>query len=302
MKVNKFVGFISSAVLAFAVLAVGLVVNPVDVMADDDSCTHPDVTFDFADGVHEKRCVSCGRSLGTHVIVPVKVVLDDPYFCHKYDCGEPGCTLTGGAAIPHSSTPDNPTKCVKCGKTCDPWCVGQITNGDEVFHAMVDTVKQAFGGRNPEQLTLAEMKTSVSYALNALRASGNALPANTVKTSALNNGSSDVAAVVAEDRDAVNQQAFAQAMCQNLGYTNVTPLKTYNMYALNSTYDAKNKSQVITWGDTGLSYSDTAFVVWYNQKLGRTELLSAVVGLNGDVAVSVPALGDVSTMTVVKAK
>ena len=124
---------------------------------------------------------------------------------------------------------------------------------------------------------------------------------NTVKISASNSGSSDVAAVVADDRDAANQQAFAQAMCKNLGYGNVETLKTYNMYALNSSYDAKNKSQIITWSGTGLKSGDTAFVVWYNQKLGKTELLPAVVGANGDVAVSVPSIGDVSTMTIVKA-
>ena len=126
-------------------------------------------------------------------------------------------------------------------------------------------------------------------------------PVNTVKTSASNSGSSDVAAVVADDRDAANQQAFAQAMCKNLGYGNVETLKTYNMYALYVSYVTKNKSQIITWSGTGLKFGDTAFVVWYNQKLGKMELLPAVVGADGTVAVSVPALGDCSTMTVVKA-
>ncbi len=164
-----------------------------------------------------------------------------------------------------------------------------------------DLAKEAFGGRAPEALSLTEQMSAVSYALNNLRAGGFALPANTVKASGTNNGSSDIAAVVADNRDAINQQVFAQVMCQNLGFKNITPLKTYNMYALHATYDAKTKAQTITWANTGLKFGDTAFVVWYNQKLGKIELLPAVVGPNGDVAVSVPALGDVSTMTVVKA-
>lgn len=163
-----------------------------------------------------------------------------------------------------------------------------------------DVAKEAFGGRAPEALSVEEQKTAVSYALANLRAGGLALPANTVKTGAANGGS-DIAAVVADNRDAVNQQVFAQVMCQNLGFKNVIPLKTYNMYSLYATYDAKNKAQTITWTNTGLKFGDTAFVVWYNQKLGKIELLPAIVGPNGDVAVSVPALGDVSTMTVVKA-
>ena len=57
----------------------------------------------------------------------------------------------------------------------------------------------------------------------------------------------------------------------------------------------------LQWANTGLKAGDTAFVVWYNQKLGRIELLPAVVGVDGSVAVNVPALGDVSTMTIVKA-
>lgn len=164
-----------------------------------------------------------------------------------------------------------------------------------------DLAKEAFGGRAPEALSVEEQKTAVSYALANLRAGGLALPVNTVKASGTNNGSSDIAAVVADNRDAINQQVFAQVMCQNLGFKNITPLKTYNMYALHATYDAKTKAQTITWANTGLKFGDTAFVVWYNQKLGKIELLPAVVGPNGDVAVSVPALGDVSTMTVVKA-
>lgn len=163
-----------------------------------------------------------------------------------------------------------------------------------------DLAKEAFGGRAPEALSLTEQMSAVSYALNNLRAGGFALPANTVKSSGANNGSSDIAAVVADNRDAVNQQVFAQVMCSNLGFKNVIPLKTYNMYALHATYDAKTKAQTITWANTGLKFGDTAFVVWYNQKLGKIELLPAIVGANGDVAVSVPALGDVSTMTVVK--
>lgn len=163
-----------------------------------------------------------------------------------------------------------------------------------------DVAKEAFGGRAPEALSVEEQKTAVSYALANLRAGGLALPANTVKTGAANGGS-DIAAVVADNRDAANQQVFAQVMCQNLGFKNVIPLKTYNMYSLYATYDAKNKAQTITWANTGLKFGDTAFVVWYNQKLGKIELLPAIVGPNGDVAVSVPALGDVSTMTVVKA-
>ena len=182
------------------------------------------------------------------------------------------------------------------------WVEVKVEHKEESKHEEParDVAKEAFGGRAPEALSVEEQKTAVSYALANLRAGGLALPANTVKTGAANGGS-DIAAVVADNRDAVNQQVFAQVMCQNLGFKNVIPLKTYNMYSLYATYDAKKKAQTITWANTGLKFGDTAFVVWYNQKLGKIELLPAIVGPNGDVAVSVPALGDVSTMTVVKA-
>ena len=261
------------------------------------------------DGMHYWGCSPCEEEMSddehiTHAISLIKEEANHAFICYTYRCGRCGEMAYG---IYHVSTSENPTKCVNCGKTCSADCVKNDKDADKKLQEVIkeaeekDPSREAFGGRAPEQLTLAEQKTSVSYALNALRASGNALPVNTVKTSASNSGSSDVAAVVADDRDAANQQAFAQAMCQNLGYTNVTPLKTYNMYALYTTYYDKTKAQTVTWANTGLKFGDTAFVVWYNQKLGKMELLPAVVGADGTVAVSVPALGDCSTMTVVKA-
>lgn len=163
-----------------------------------------------------------------------------------------------------------------------------------------DLSAKAFGGRKPDQLSVAEQKTAVSYALECLRAGGNALPAQAVTVN-VGGKAQDIAAVVAEDRNATNQQMFAQVMATRLGFKKVTALKTYDMYALSASSTVKNNTQVIKWANTGLKAGDTAFVVWYNQKLGRTELLPAVVGVDGSVAVNVPALGDVSTMTIVKA-
>ena len=163
-----------------------------------------------------------------------------------------------------------------------------------------DLSAKAFGGRKAEQLSVAEQKSAVSYALESLRAGGNALPAQAVTVN-VGGKAQDIAAVVAEDRNATNQQMFAQVMATRLGFKKVTALKTYDMYALSASSTVKNNAQVIKWANTGLKAGDTAFVVWYNQKLGRIELLPAVVGVDGSVAVNVPALGDVSTMTIVKA-
>lgn len=163
-----------------------------------------------------------------------------------------------------------------------------------------DLSAKAFGGRKADQLSVAEQKSAVSYALECLRAGGNALPAQAVTVN-VGGKAQDIAAVVAEDRNATNQQMFAQVMATRLGFKKVTALKTYDMYALSASSTVKNNAQVIKWANTGLKAGDTAFVVWYNQKLGRIELLPAVVGVDGSVAVNVPALGDVSTMTIVKA-
>lgn len=163
-----------------------------------------------------------------------------------------------------------------------------------------DLSAKAFGGRKADQLSVAEQKSAVSYALESLRAGGNALPAQAVTVN-VGGKAQDIAAVVADNRNTANQQMFAQVMAANLGFKKVTALKTYDMYTLNASSTVKNNSQVIKWANTGLKAGDTAFVVWYNQKLGKIELLPAVVGVDGTVAVNVPALGDVSTMTIVKA-
>ena len=330
------------SLIAVTVFITGLVLAPVNVMAEEGECTHENGHWVEEDGMHYWRCLHCGEDVSdskhrnhaiircwyekdgmhywgcspceeemsddehiTHAISLIKEEANHAFICYTYRCGRCG---KGAYAIYHVSTSENPTKCVNCGKTCSADCVKNDKDADKKLQEVIkeaeekDPSREAFGGRAPEQLTLAEQKTSVSYALNALRASGNALPFNTVKTTAENgDGYGDVAAVVADDRDAANQQAFAQAMCKNLGYGNVETLKTYNMYALYVSYVTKNKSQIITWSGTGLKFGDTAFVVWYNQKLGKMELLPAVVGADGTVAVSVPVLGDCSTMTVVKA-
>ena len=300
------------SLIAVTVFITGLVLAPVNVMAEEEEgeCTHEIGHWVEEDGMHYWGCPPCEEEMSddehiTHAISLIKEEANHAFICYTYRCGRCGKMAYG---IYHVSTSENPTKCVNCGKTCSADCVKNDKDADKKLQEVIkeaeekDPSREAFGGRAPEQLTLAEQKTSVSYALNALRASGNALPFNTVKTSTANgDGYGDVVAVVADDRDAANQQAFAQAMCQNLGYTNVTPLKTYNMYALYTTYYDKTKAQTVTWANTGLKFGDTAFVVWYNQKLGKMELLPAVVGADGTVAVSVPALGDCSTMTVVKA-
>ena len=316
MKGSKLVKILTTTIFAVTLLTT---VTPKEVKAEEETCSHLRTYFfnDYS-AVHKEKCLDCGKLTGVEHNIAQETVVDgsgSTLTCYTIRCTVCNTMVTKGGHDVGSNK-----VCNKCHNTIDDSILAQMhlfnsSDVDKKVEKIIEEHKaekiieehkedasaKAFGGRTPDQLTLAEQKTSVSYALNALRASGNALPVNTVKTSASNSGSSDVAAVVADDRDAANQQAFAQAMCQNLGYTNVTPLKTYNMYALYATYDAKTKAQTITWANTGLKFGDTAFVVWYNQKLGKMELLPAVVGADGTVAVSVPALGDCSTMTVVKA-
>lgn len=316
MKGSKLVKILTTTIFAVTLLTT---VTPKEVKAEKETCGHL-VTVFHNDGsaVHKKWCVDCCEFTGEKHDIDQETVVDgsgSTLTCYTISCKVCNTMVTKGGHDVGSNK-----VCNICHNTIDDSILAQMhlfnsSDVDKKVEKIIEEHKaekiieehkedasaKAFGGRTPDQLTLAEQKTSVSYTLNALRASGNALPVNTVKTSASNSGSSDVAAVVADDRDAANQQAFAQAMCQNLGYTNVTPLKTYNMYALYATYDAKTKAQTITWANTGLKAGDSAFVVWYNQKLGKMELLPAVVGADGTVAVSVPALGDCSTMTVVKA-
>ena len=312
MKGSKLVKILTTTIFAVTLLTT---VTPKEVKAEEETCSHLRTYFfnDYS-AVHKEKCLDCGELTGVEHNIVQETVVDgsgSTLTCYTIRCTVCNTMVTKGGHDVGSNK-----VCNRCHNTIDDSIlekmhlfnssdvdkkVEKIIEEHKIEEHKEDASAKAFGGRTPDQLTLAEQKTSVSYTLNALRASGNALPVNTVKTSASNSGSSDVAAVVADDRDAANQQAFAQAMCQNLGYTNVTPLKTYNMYALYATYDAKTKAQTITWANTGLKAGDSAFVVWYNQKLGKMELLPAVVGTDGTVAVSVPALGDCSTMTVVKA-
>ncbi|MDO4189103.1 MAG: hypothetical protein Q4D29_08955 [Lachnospiraceae bacterium] len=276
------------------------------------------------DTKHEKWCLRCGNMVEEHPIEKVDVLYEAEPGSSGYDwicynvrckyCLEHGYESTPLSAVYHK--PGEGNKCTRCHKQLSQKAVDGIVDhyrhfgieikapskSEEKKEEKKDLSAEAFGGRKAEQLSVEEQKTAVSYAIENLRASGNALAANVVTMTNSGNGkAADVAAVVADNRDAANQQIFAQVMCNNLGFKNVTPLKTYNMYALHASYDAKNNKQTITWANTGLKPGDTAFVVWYNQKLGKIELLPAFVGPNGAVAVSVPALGDVSTMTVVKA-
>ena len=263
------------------------------------------------DDPHVQKCSVCGYENKRHS--PRDLDSQHPdWYTHVISgwrvkntaCGVDGCTIVpSGVGI---------TDCNH------EWVYGGKRNGEKMYECRKCQKKRweedkkekssssssssdaPFGGREASSLSVAEQKTAVAYAINELRASGNALPANTV-TSSSSGSKSDIAAVVADNRDTANQQIYAQVACANLGFKNIAPLATYNMYSLKASYLDKNKAQVITWANTGLKPGDTAFVVWYNQILGKIDLLPAVIGPTGDVAVSVPALGDVSTMTVVKA-
>ena len=288
----------------------------VDVKAED--CEHNYVweresstggdTFLY-DDPHVQKCSVCGHENKRHS--PRDLDSQHPdWYTHVISgwrvkntaCDVDGCTIVpSGVGI----------------TDCDhEWVYGGKRNGEKMYECRKCQKKRweedkkeksssssdaPFGGREASSLSVAEQKTAVAYAINELRASGNALPANTVTSNSSSGSKSDIAAVVADNRDTANQQIYAQVACANLGFKNIAPLATYNMYSLKATYLDKNKAQVITWANTGLKPGDTAFVVWYNQILGKIDLLPAVIGPTGDVAVSVPALGDVSTMTVVKA-
>lgn len=253
--------------------------------------------------IHSLVCLTCKKPKNSHIAEYYKDRYVSYYAGHRRLCKH--CSQ-GGEYIPHEY--DSNMTCTVCGYVpprVDESCNSSDTSKSEEKQEESkprDLNKEAFGGREASQLSVTEQKSAVSYAIDSLRASGNALAANVVTSNNGGNGkASDIAAVVADNRDAANQQIFAQVACANLGFKNVTPLATYNMYSLHSSYTAKNGAQVITWANTGLKAGDTAFVVWYNQKLGKIELLPALVDANGNVLVNVPALGDVSTMTVVKA-
>lgn len=320
------------AVIATSVMAV--VVMPAAVKADE--CTHEHQFWeqDFKDdgGMecdHILVCSECKAVLKSHNnsrVFPYEDFKDGfiSGYLRKEHCDTDGCDLPvyrradqceheygegQWSTNCHTGKKELVYECKKCGRL--KWETISDSSNDKKDEEKEekkeeskprDLNKEAFGGREASQLSVTEQKSAVSYAIDSLRASGNALAANVVTSNNGGNGkASDIAAVVADNRDAANQQIFAQVACANLGFKNVTPLATYNMYSLHSSYTAKNGAQVITWANTGLKAGDTAFVVWYNQKLGRIELLPALVDANGNVLVNVPALGDVSTMTVVKA-
>ena len=276
----------------------------------NNSCHHEDIRFRYKDlDVHEMFCRNCGEVLVTEEHSRNNGKWSAWATGHYYSC-KCGWTLLNkypdDSSLSHDPEWEDETDCsgnkIKRCKICGLTSDVPVQKNEKKEERSRDLSKEAFGGREASQLSVAEQKSSVSYALDSLRASGNALAANVVTSNNGGNGkASDIAAVVADNRDAANQQMFAQYACANLGFKNVTPLATYNMYSLHSSYTAKNGAQVITWANTGLKAGDTAFVVWYNQKLGRIELLPAMVDAAGNVLVNVPALGDVSTMTVVKA-
>lgn len=307
MKGSKLVKILTTTIFAVTLLTT---VTPKEVKAEEETCRHLRTYFfnDYS-AVHKEKCLDCGELTGVEHNIVQETVVDgsgSTLTCYTIRCTVCNTMVTKGGHDVGSNK-----VCNRCQNTIDDSILAQMhlfnsSDVDKKVEKIIEEHKEdasakAFGGRTPDQLTLAEQKTAVSYAINQLRASGNALAENTVTVGGSTGKSADVVAVVADNRDAANQQVFAQAMCQNLGYTNVTPLKTYNMYALYTTYYDRTKAQTITWANTGLKAGDSAFVVWYNQKLGKMELLPAVVGADGTVAVSVPALGDCSTMTVVKA-
>ena len=290
------------------------------------SCTHAHIREhkDTDRMVHTYTCEDCSRVVDEHRIEFLRkdVSKSNAWSCYHeyckkcYNDNPEGNYLDKGIIVDAFHRVDDNDVCTYCHKKIDAELAKEIRkhyahfsdhkDDDEKEEKKEDKPKdlskEAFGGREASQLSVAEQKSSVSYALDSLRASGNALAANVVTSNNGGNGkASDIAAVVADNRDAANQQIFAQVACANLGFKNVTPLATYNMYSLHSTYATKNGAQVITWANTGLKAGDTAFVVWYNQKLGKIELLPAMVDAAGNVLVNVPALGDVSTMTIVKA-
>lgn len=268
----------------------------------DLACPHSSKRWVIENSYHRYQCSECYVTFHEHLQWANKTDSEltwvDAYngkIGRADNCGYTGyaaggtCSLSVEKHRPNPSTPKTEDK--------------KEEKKEEKSSSSSSTPKNdPFGGRSGAQLSVAEQKIAVASSLDVLRANGNALPANVVTTNSGNGGSkTDIAAVVADTRDAINQQIFANMMCQNLGFKNVTPLMTYNMYALKSSYVEKNKAQVISWANTGLKPGDTAFVVWYNQILGRIDLLPAIVDAFGNVSVSVPALGDVSTMTVVKA-
>ena len=79
-----------------------------------------------------------------------------------------------------------------------------------------------------------------------------------------------------------------------------TIVSTYDVYSpFSITADWKNAKRTIDWKVSGAKAGDTYFVVYYNQSVGMVQYLPCTVK-DGMVTFTVPKMGDVSTISIVK--
>ena len=126
---------------------------------------------------------------------------------------------------------------------------------------------------------------SVINALNNSRATGSALPANSI---IMNYGgvSYDIAAISASAADTANQYLLANTLMSSIGITNFTPSKTYSLKSY-LTASPAGVAQAMTWNNCGLLPGDTAYVVYWNPT-SHAQLLPVTVGINGSANFIVP--------------
>lgn len=111
------------SLIAVTVFITGLVVAPVNVMAEEGEegkCTHEFREWVENDGWHYWLCQHCKKDMSdseyrNHAISLVKEEKEynHPFICYTYRCGICEEMVYG---IYHVSTSENPTKCVNCGK------------------------------------------------------------------------------------------------------------------------------------------------------------------------------------------
>ena len=111
----------------------------------------------------------------------------------------------------------------------------------------------------------------------------------------------DIKALNSSTRDKRNQAIYANYYISQMK-RRCSVLETVDIYAPHGTSELwKVSPRVLTWKNTGLKKSDTVYVVWYCQEAHDMRLIPAIADDAGTVYVSLPRVGGVSTVSIVKA-
>lgn len=107
-------------------------------------------------------------------------------------------------------------------------------------------------------------------------------------------------ALNAPAQDIANQKLVARAAFGDKFEMLITK-NIYAPYGIDTVW--KNAARTLSWKDTGAKAGDTIYMVWYNQTSQRpVELIQAAVAADGTVSATLPSLGDVSTVSVIRVK